>query len=76
MFQQMEEKERTANSTFAIGGVSCSADNFVVKGSTVLQMNICAEKPAHRKSANRWRQLKNETDRHKYGQTFGVRQAK
>jgi hypothetical protein len=42
-----------ANSTFAIGGVSCSADSFVVKESAVLRMNICAEKPAHHKSANR-----------------------
>jgi len=25
----------------------------VVNGSVVLRMNICAEKPAHRKSANR-----------------------
>jgi len=53
------------NSTFAIGGVSCSADppsfhygragSFVVKESAVLRMNICAEKPAHRKSAERYR---------------------
>jgi hypothetical protein len=42
-----------ANSTFAIGGVSCSADSFVVKGNSVLRMNICGKKPAHRKSANR-----------------------
>jgi hypothetical protein len=42
------------NSTFAIGGVSCSADSFVVIGSAVLRMNICAEKPAHRKSAKRF----------------------
>jgi hypothetical protein len=41
------------NSTFAIGGVSCSADSFVVKEIAVLRINICAEKPAHRKSANR-----------------------
>ena len=46
-----------ANSTFAIGGVSFSADSFVVKGSSVLRMNICAEKPAHRKSAKRYRQV-------------------
>ena len=45
------------NSTFAIGGVSCSADSFVVIGSAVLRMNICAEKPAHRKSAKRYRLL-------------------
>jgi hypothetical protein len=41
------------NSTFAIGGVSFSADSFVVKDSFVLRMNICAEIPAHRKSAKR-----------------------
>jgi len=46
-------KARTANSTFAIGGVSCSADSFVVAESSVLRINICGEKPAYRKSANR-----------------------
>ena len=39
---------------FASGGVSCSADSFVVIESSVLRMNICAEKPAHRKSAERY----------------------
>ncbi|MDP1727389.1 MAG: hypothetical protein Q8M15_11450 [Bacteroidota bacterium] len=39
------------NSTFAIGGVSCSADSFVVTESSVLRINICGKKPAHRKSA-------------------------
>jgi hypothetical protein len=43
-----------ANSTFAIGGVSFSADSFVVAESIVLRINIYAEKPAHRKSAKRW----------------------
>jgi len=47
------ESKPTANSTFAIGGVSCSTDSFVVAESSVLRMNICADKPAHRKSANR-----------------------
>ena len=42
-----------ANSTFAIGGVSCSADSLVVAESFVLRINICGEKPAHRKSAKR-----------------------
>jgi hypothetical protein len=53
--QQMQRQtENTAgNSTFAIGGVSCSTDSFVVTESSVLRMNICAEKPAHRKSAKR-----------------------
>jgi len=44
---------RTHNSTFAIGGVSFSADSFVVKGSIELRINICGKKPAHRKSAKR-----------------------
>jgi hypothetical protein len=47
------KKARTANSTFAIGGVSFSADSFVVAESSVLRMNICGKNPAHRKSANR-----------------------
>jgi hypothetical protein len=38
-----------AKSTFAIGGGSCSADSLVVAESFVLRINICAEKPAHRK---------------------------
>ena len=54
MFQQMEEKERTANSTFAIGGVSCSADSLVVAESFVLRINISGKNPAHRKSAKRY----------------------
>jgi len=45
---------RTHNSTFAIGGVSCSADSLVVAESFVLRINICAENPAHRKFANRY----------------------
>ena len=50
---ETEIESRTANSTFAIGGVSCSADSFVVAESSVLRTGICGEKPAHRKSANR-----------------------
>ena len=45
------------NSTFAIGGVSFSADSFVVAESVVHRMNICTEKPAHRKSAKRYSQF-------------------
>jgi hypothetical protein len=48
------KKIQTHNSTFAISGVSCSADSFVVAESAVLRMNICAEKAAHRKSAKRY----------------------
>lgn len=54
----MEQKRQktikaAANSTFAIGGVKCFYDTFVVKESSVFRINICAEKPAHRKSAKR-----------------------
>ena len=52
-----QTEKAAANSAFAIGGVSCSADSLVVAESFVLRMNICAEKPAHRKSANRWWQV-------------------
>ena len=47
------ERRPTANSTFAIGGVSCSADSLVVAESFVLRINICGKNPAHRKSAKR-----------------------
>jgi hypothetical protein len=50
-----EVKAHTHNSTFAIGGVSYSADSFVVAESFVLRINICGKNPAHRKSAKRYR---------------------
>ena len=46
-----------ANSTFAIGGVSCSADSLVVAESFVLRIKFCGKNPAHRKSANRYMPL-------------------
>ncbi len=46
-------RKTTANSTFVIGGISYSADSLVQAESFVLRLNICAEKPAHRKSAKR-----------------------
>ena len=49
-------RNAAANSTFAIGGVSFSADSFEVNESAVRRINICAENPAHRKSANRYTQ--------------------
>ncbi|MFZ1594054.1 MAG: hypothetical protein WAT27_18310 [Chitinophagales bacterium] len=48
---------RTANSTFAIGGVSCSADSLVVAESFVLRIKFSGKNPAHRKSANRYMPL-------------------
>ena len=60
----LEKEARTANSTLAIGGVSSQHDSFVVTESSVLRTNFCAEKPAHRQSANRsaWRNLKEKKD--------------
>jgi hypothetical protein len=52
------QKEKTAyNSTLAIGGVSSPLDSFVVVESSVLRTNFCAEIPAHRQSAKRYKQL-------------------
>jgi len=51
----MTNEDGTAgNSTFAIGGASCSADSFVVAESFVLRINISGKNPAHRKSAKRY----------------------
>jgi len=58
MTKQTLTAERTPayNSTFAICGVSCSADSFVVAESSVLRMNISGKNPAHRKSEKRYAQ--------------------
>jgi hypothetical protein len=55
-FQCKWTERPAANSTFAIGGVSCSADSFVFNQTLVFQIKFCGEIPAHRKSANRYRQ--------------------
>ena len=47
------QQARTANSTFAIGGVSCHADSLVVADSFVLRRKFSAKSHAHRKSAKR-----------------------
>jgi len=47
----------TANSTFAIGGVSSFAGSFVLAENSVHRISICTGKPTHRKSANRYVQL-------------------
>ncbi len=59
--EQNKNKARRHNSTFAIGGVSCSADSLVVAETFVLHINICAKNPAHRKSAKRYKQYKMRT---------------
>ena len=47
------DSRAAANSTFAIGGVSCSADSLVVAENFVLRINFSCKNPAHRKSAKR-----------------------
>lgn len=46
-------KTPAENSTFAIGGVSRSADRLVVAENFVLRIKFSSKNPAHRKSANR-----------------------
>lgn len=48
-------KNTSGNSRFAIDGISYSEGSFGVAESSVLHINICAKKPAHRKSENRYR---------------------
>jgi len=51
---ELTKNRKTAgNSTFAIGGVLCSADSLVVAENFVLRINICGKNPAHRKSTKR-----------------------
>ena len=48
------EDTAAGNSTFAIGGVSCSADSLEVAESFVLRIKFSGKNPAHRKSAERY----------------------
>ncbi len=54
-------KSPTGNSTMAIGEVSSPLDSFVVAQSSVYRTNFCAEKPAHRQSANCYWQIYKDT---------------
>ena len=49
-----DERKTPYNSTFAIGGVSCSKDNFVVKQTLVFQIKFCGKSPALRVAAKRY----------------------
>ncbi len=51
-----KREKRTHNSAFAIGGVSCSADTFVVNQSLVLRINICGENRHLRQARKRYQQ--------------------
>jgi hypothetical protein len=53
----MTTRTSAANSTYPKGGVFCSKDRFVVKGTFVLLINICGESPALRVAAKRYKQF-------------------
>jgi hypothetical protein len=48
-----QERSTGYNSTYPKGGVSSSADSFVVKESSVLRMKFSGKNPALRVAANR-----------------------
>jgi hypothetical protein len=50
------DRNTAGNSTFAIGGVSCSADSLVVAESFVPRIKFSGKNPAQRKSAKRYGQ--------------------
>jgi len=48
------DRTPACNSTYPKGGVSCSKDSFVSKGSLVFQIKFCGKSPALRVAANRY----------------------
>ena len=60
-----QTRKATHNSTFAIGGVSCSADSLVVAESFVLRTKFSGKNPAHRKSAKRYKQAYDDPYNHR-----------
>ena len=49
----LDVRKAAHNSTFAIGGVSFSAESLLVAESYVLRIKFSSKNPAHRKSAKR-----------------------
>jgi len=49
-------RKAAANSTFTIGGVSCSEDCFIVTESSVLRINICGKNRHLRQARKRYLQ--------------------
>jgi hypothetical protein len=52
--QLCQERKTPYNSTYPKGGVSCSADSFVVAESLVLRMKFGGKNPALRVAAKRY----------------------
>jgi hypothetical protein len=46
-------ENRTHNSTYPKGGVSCSVDNLVVNQTLVFQIKFCGKSPVLRVAAKR-----------------------
>jgi hypothetical protein len=57
IFREISKQSPAVNSTFAVGGVSCSADNFVVNEKLVFQTNFFGKSPALRVGAERQAQV-------------------
>ena len=57
-----KEEHRTDNSGLAKVAVSFSADTFVVKESSVLRINICAENRHLRQAPNRYHRVEPPTN--------------
>ncbi len=53
-YRPLTERRAACNSTYPKGGVSCSKDSFVVKGSLVFQNKFCGKSPALRVAAKRY----------------------
>jgi len=53
LFSRPKKEQRTANSTYPKGGVSCSKDSFVGSENLVFQIKFCGKSPALRVAANR-----------------------
>lgn len=50
----MARLKTTAHSTFAIGGVSCPVDSFVIAESFVLRIKFSGKNAINRQSAKRY----------------------
>lgn len=56
-YERRTISRRATVSTFAIQGVSCSKDSFVVNQTLVFQIKFCGKSPALRVAAKRYASL-------------------
>ena len=62
----MQNKKTAANSTYPKGGVSFSADTFVVAESSVLRIEFSGKNPALRVAAKRYGQVQKNKESRNY----------